>query len=85
MLRTLVQHLFGCLEVTGLFPASALLLNYTFEQFLGEGYLGELQGRKEEHSDTIRCQGVLTLFGNEMFSVLVVNCNPFETWVGNGL
>lgn len=83
MLRTLVQHLFGCLEVTGLFPASALLLNYTFEQFLGEGYLGELQGRKEEQIQS--GVGVLTLFGNEMFSVLVVNCNPFETWVGNGL
>lgn len=33
--------------------------------------------------------GVLALglfvFGNEMSSVLAVNCNPSETWVGNGL
>lgn len=39
------------------FPASALLLDYALEQFPGEGYLGELQGRKEEHSDTTRSGG----------------------------
>lgn len=85
MSRTVVQHLFGCLEVTVLFPASALLLDYTLEQLPGEGYLGELQGRKEEHSDKTRSGGLGTVFGNEMFSVLAVNCNPFEAWVGNGL
>lgn len=39
------------------FPASALLLDYALEQFPGEGYLRELQGRKEEHSDTARSGG----------------------------
>lgn len=68
-----------------LFPASALVLDYTLEQLPGEGYLGELQGRKEEHSDTTRSGVPGLVFGNEMFSVLAVDYNLFEMWVGNGL
>lgn len=58
------------------FPASALLLSYTLDQLLGEGYLGGLQGRKEDHPDTTGRgdMGVLALelfvFGTEMCSVL---------------
>ena len=58
------------------FPASALLLGYMLEQFLGEGYLGGLRGRKEHHQDTTGREdmGVLALnlfvFGTEMCSVL---------------
>lgn len=84
---TVVQHLFGFLQVAVLFPASALLLDYTLEQFPGEGYLGELQGRKEEDRYSQDCgPGIrLFVFGNEMFPAPAVNSNPFETWVGNGL
>lgn len=52
MSGTVVQHLFGCLQVTVLFSASALPLDYTLEQFPGEGCLGELQGKKEEHRNS---------------------------------
>lgn len=45
------------------FPAPELLLGYTLEQLLGEGYLGRLQCRKEDHPDTTgrRDMGVLAL------------------------
>lgn len=58
------------------FSASTLLLGYTLEQLLGEGYLEGLQGRKEDHPDTTGRgdMGVLALnlfvFGAEMCSVL---------------
>ena len=58
------------------FPASALLLGYMLEQLFGEGYLGRLQVRKEDHPDTTRRgdMGVLVLdlfvFGTDTCLVL---------------
>jgi len=53
-----------------------LLLGYMLEQLFGEGYLGRLQVRKEDHPDTTRRgdMGVLVLdlfvFGTDTCLVL---------------